>query len=99
MNRAISTRVSLENAALTMAKAGSFTWALGRLLEQVAEHDSASNILSEAIISGLSMGLQMVGATLQDDAEEYRQLTESMTNSATQNADSRNVSRGSGVEE
>lgn len=86
MTRAIATHVSLENASLTMREAGSFAWALGRLLRDVAEHDSASAVLTEAVIAGLAMGLQIVGGNLQDDAEQYRQLIEN-AEAAPQNAD------------
>lgn len=94
MSRAVAADACLANAALTMAEAGAFTWALGRLLRQVAEHDTASDILdNDAMIAGLAMGLQMIGATLQDDAEEYRQLIENATESAPRNEQSQIVAR------
>ena len=70
----ISTYTCLQNASVTMAEAGDFAWAVGRLLQQVAESGEGEYAISNAIVAGLGQGLKIVGAHLNQEVVEYRKL-------------------------
>ena len=97
MTRAIATHVCLENASATMQEAGEFAWAVGRLLQCLAESGDNDKVLSNAVLTGLGHGLKFVGVSLQQDAEQYRHLIQSAAKSATQNAETQNVSANTAV--
>jgi hypothetical protein len=70
----ISTYTCLQNASVTMAEAGDFAWAVGRLLQQVSEAGEGEYAISNAVVAGLGQGLKIVGAHLNQEVAEYRKL-------------------------
>ncbi|WP_443690393.1 hypothetical protein [Pseudomonas sp.] len=89
MNREVSLHVMLENSCHSMSDAGSFLFAVGKLLSGIIDHDLLNEIGGEVVLDGLGAGLRIAGAVLSDEATEVRRRIDS----ATQNADNENVSR------
>ncbi|MEA9994297.1 hypothetical protein QN382_19085 [Pseudomonas sp. 10B1] len=97
MTRATTTNACLGNAAATMEATGQFVWAVGSLLQRLADSGDEEGIMSQSVIAGLGHGLRLVSVRLQEDAEHYLERAQSAAKPATQNAESENVSANAAV--
>lgn len=90
MTHSIAIHATAENNAITMHQAGQFVCSPGRLLGDICAHDMDAALLNAYVLNGLSAGLRIAGAVLEDESTRTRKLLKK--GAATQNAKSGNVS-------